>query len=73
MRVKHAEYSLIVLAPWVRGQCQYGFDQVFPVNCKNDGDFALKIVDDRDNVIKQYTNICSSHMLLAIISWVCGD
>lgn len=63
MRVRHKEYSIYVRAPYDRGLCLYGPH----ISCKNDGDFALKIMDDRDHVILQYANICNSHLLMAVI------
>jgi len=74
MRVRHAEYSIIVQAPTQRGHCQYGLDHIPHQHpCNNDGDFALKVIDDRDRVQLKYGNICSAHLLMRILDWVQGN
>lgn len=66
MRIKHAEFSIYVRAPYHRGQCLYGTDH--PWRCKNDGSLAISVHDDRDQMILQYANICSAHLLQVVIS-----
>lgn len=63
MRVKHKEFSIYVRAPWSKGPCTYGPN----LSCQNDGDFALSVLDDRDKVMIQYGNICSAHLVMAIL------
>lgn len=70
MHVKHAEYSIVVQAPYTHGLCQYGIDQ--PFACQNEGSLAVKIVDDRDQILTQYSNLCSSHFLMVIINQILG-
>lgn len=72
MKVKHAEYSIFISAPWDKGPCQYGVDLVYPVNCQNDGSFAVKFLDDRDQVIHQYPNICEAHLVLVVLDQLMG-
>jgi hypothetical protein len=70
MRVKHAEYSIVIQASNERGLCQYGVDQ--PFACKNDGSFAIKIYDDRDQILTQYSNLCSAHLVMVVLDQVLG-
>lgn len=66
MRVKHAEYSIVIQAPWSRGLCQYGIDHFY--DCKNDGSFAIKVLDDRDQILTQYSNICEAHLVIVVLA-----
>jgi hypothetical protein len=70
MRVKHAEYSIVVQAPYERDLCQYGIDQ--PFACQNEGSLAIKIIDDRDQILSQYRNLCSAHFLMVVLNQILG-
>jgi hypothetical protein len=71
MHVRHAEYSIIVQAPYSHGLCQYGIDQ--PFACKNEGSLAVKIIDDRDEILRRYSNICSAHLVLVVLDQLAGN
>ena len=66
--MKHTEYSIYVRSPWQRGLCQFGVD--CPWACKNDGSFAVEIVDDRDQVLLKYANVCEAHLLAVVIAQI---
>lgn len=66
--MKHNEYTIVLHAPWDRGQCQYGADQ--PNRCNNDGSWSIRIVDDRDNILEKYSNICEAHLIQVVITWM---
>jgi hypothetical protein len=70
MRVKHEEYSIVIQAPYEHGLCQYGIDQ--PFACQNEGSLAIKIITDRDEILTQYSNLCSAHFLMVVLDQILG-
>jgi hypothetical protein len=66
--MKHQEYSIYIRAPFNKDTCHFGID--CPWACKNDGSFALEIMDDRNNRLVTYANICDAHLLRVLIGQV---
>ena len=68
MHIKHREYGIVILAPWTSSPCQYGNT----LSCKNDGEHAIKLVDDRDAILQEYSCICGPHLLLVVLTQLLG-
>ena len=59
--IAHKEFSMKVLAPDMDSTrcCYWG--------CKINGDWALHVTDDRDQVQAHYGCLCAKHLLFAIL------
>lgn len=66
--MKHNEYDIVIHAPTDKGQCHYGVG--LPHRCKNDGSWAIRIVDDRNNVLAGYINLCEAHLIQVVLTWM---
>jgi hypothetical protein len=68
---KHEEYTIHVRSPYMPSQCLFAIDGT-GYHCHNDGEFALTIINDRNEIMLQYANICGAHMLITILDHILG-
>lgn len=66
--MKHNEYTIVIHAPTDKDRCHYGVG--LSHQCHNDGSWAIRIVDDRDNILWQYNNICEAHLIQTVMTWM---
>ncbi len=61
--VKHKEGLVKILAPDDVDKCVY-----YP--CRAQGDFRLVALNDKDEYVFEYKNICSKHLIFAFIDFL---
>lgn len=64
--IKHHEFTFMVRSP-------YDIKRCFHHNCKNQGEWAVIVKDDRHITVIEYTNICEEHILQVFIDAACGN
>lgn len=67
MIIKNEEYDILIRSPQgISFNCSY-----FPVGtCSNKPEFDLFFKDDEGKIFKIYNDICSRHLIIAIIEGI---